>query len=109
MKELPYELRLALGKIINHETSCDYEIQEIIFTLYKYEKLTWHDLKQKTTIPSVSEGDLQEAIMGLWVVGFLEWDDGGKNMRKVYELSPFGRRLLKNLLDTLFIVEEEES
>lgn len=104
MNQLPYDLELALSKIINHKTSCEYEIQDIIFTLYKYKNLTWEEIEEKKTLPSTSEGDLQEAITGLWVIGFLEWDDGGENIRKTYELSPFGKRLLENMLNTLFIV-----
>ena len=107
MIDIPYELELALGKIINHETSLEYEIREIIFLLYQNEKLTWEEIKERSIITSQSEYALREAISGLWVIGFLEQDDKG-NIIKRYELSLFGRRLLKNMLEALFIVESEK-
>ncbi len=103
MNRLPYELELALGQIINHDTSSEYEIQDIIFLLHKHEKLTWEEIEEKRTYQSTSNGDLEEAIRGLWVVGFIEKDEEGE-YTKIYELSLFGRRLLDNLLSTLFTV-----
>lgn len=106
--KLPFELQLALRTIVNSEASRPgisghLENQELIFILYPDKKLTWEEIKEEATIPAFDENALRECIDGLWVTGFYE--GGFEDHQKFYELTPFGRRLLKGMLDALYIVE----
>ena len=106
LTKLPYELQLALRTIVSLEN------QRLIFILYPDKKLTDDEIKEQMKtpcpwtgpMPPSAEISLRECINGLWVTGFYE--GGFEDHQKFYELTPFGRRLLKGTLDALYVVEE---
>ena len=101
MMKLPDELQLALRTIVTLEN------QELIFILYPEGKLTLEEIQERVTTPSLAENWLRQCIDGLWVTGFYEGGFG--ESQHFYELTPFGRRLLKGMLDALYIVQVKET
>ena len=97
MPTLPYELNLAIGGLNNKQR------QEILFVLNDVDKISFSDLNKKTGIdgPSLSN-HLKILSRALLAEHFYDHKIGNDKF-SYYQISPLGKRLLQNLLGTLYV------
>jgi DNA-binding transcriptional ArsR family regulator len=97
MPTLPYELNLAIGGLNNNQR------QEILFVLNDVDKISFSDLNKKTGIdgPSLSN-HLKILSRALLAEHFYDHKIGNDKF-SYYRISPLGKRLLQNLLGTLYV------
>lgn len=100
MPTLPYELDLAINGLNNKQR------QEILLILNDVDKISFSDLSQKTGIDGASLSNHLKILSASLLAEHFYDHRIGNDKYSYYQISPLGKRLLQNLMGTLYVKVE---